>query len=61
MGVFGKAMAIASGILICGGVLFYWRETYALKVSEERKIELEKQLKELTKSRLEKENIIKKI
>ena len=58
MGVFGRATAITIGILIGGGIGFYWRETHLLKVNIEKRIKLEEQLKELTKSRTEKEKLM---
>ena len=55
MGVYGRAMAIAFGGLAGGGIGFYWRETYMLKVTQDKRTILEGQLNELVKSRKEKE------
>lgn len=58
MNVFGKAAAIIAGILIGGGIGFYWRETYWLDFNREKKNELEVKLKELTVSRKQKEDSV---
>lgn len=58
MGVFGRAFAIAVGVLAGGGIGFYWRETYMLKASQDKRSALEEQLNTLKESRKEKENAL---
>ena len=58
MGVIGKTLAISIGVLAGGGLGFYWRETYMLKTSQEKKSRLEEQLNLLMKSRKEKEKML---
>ena len=59
MGVFGRAAAISVGVLIGGGIGFYWRETYMLKASQDKRTDLEKQLRTLIQSRKERENTLR--
>lgn len=61
MGIFGRAVAIAVGVLLGGGLGFYWRETYLLKHSQDKRSDLEKQLTILAKSRKEKEFMLQNI
>lgn len=58
MGVFGRALAIALGVLAGGGIGFYWRETYMLKASQDKRSVLEEQLNTLVSSRKEMENTL---
>lgn len=55
MGIFGRGVAIVLGTFVGGGLGFYIRETYMLKVKKKTRSELEGELTILTKSREEKE------
>ncbi len=60
MSVFFRVVVVTAGGLLGGILGFYWREKYLIKPKEEKRSELQKQLKELTKSRLEKEKLLHK-
>ena len=59
MGIFGKAMAISVGVVVGGGLGFYLKETYFLRVKEKRCAELEGELQELARTRKSKEELLK--
>lgn len=61
MGIFGRGVAIVLGTFVGGGLGFYVRETYMLKVNKKTRSELEGELTILTKSREKKEMLQHKI
>lgn len=60
MGVFLRVMIITAGGLFGGLLGFYWREKYLIDPKRARKTELQGQLQQLTKSRIEKEKLMLK-
>lgn len=58
MTVSGKAVAVVAGLFIGGGIGFYWRQTYWLDASRQRKYELEAKLSHLVESRKGKEDYL---
>ena len=58
MGIFGKAMAISVGVVVGGGLGFYLKETYFLRMKEKRCAELEVKLQELIRIRKRKEELL---
>ena len=61
MGIFGKAMAISVGVVVGGGLGFYLKETYFLRMKEKRCAELEVELQELVRTRKSKEELLQTI
>ena len=59
MGMFGKAMAISVGVVVGGGLGFYLKETYFLRMKEKKCAQLEGELQELVRSRKIKEELLR--
>ena len=58
MGMVGRAVAISTGVFFGGGIGFYLKETYYVRVKEKRCAQLEVELHELIRTRKRKEELI---
>lgn len=58
MGMFGKVMAISTGVFLGGGIGLYLRETYFYRRKKEQCQRLEEKLKELRGIRKHKERLL---
>lgn len=59
MGMFGRVMAISTGVFAGGGIGLYLRETYFYRRKKEKCLRLEEELKGLKGIRKHKEKLLK--
>lgn len=61
MGLLGKVVIISCGVFIGGGIGFYLKETYYVKLKRDRCYQLQEELKGLSNIRKEKEKQLNSI
>ena len=59
MGTVGRAVAIGTGVFLGGGIGFYLKETYYVRIKEKKCAELEAKLQELIRTRKRKEELLR--
>lgn len=61
MGMFGKVMAISTGVFIGGGLGMYLRENQLYRRNKKQADKLEQDLADITRIRKEKESLLKQL
>ena len=59
MGMLGKVVAISGGVFAGGGLGFYLKETYYLRLKREERSRLEEEWMELVRARKDKEQLLR--